>query len=72
MLLRKVKASLHTDLKKLVDYLCRYRHFRESRTFVYYDRAATQAEEKNQSAHAIVTQMAAKTRTHALDHPGAP
>lgn len=34
------EQAMHADLRKLSDYLARYRPFRESKTLVYYDRAA--------------------------------
>ena len=54
------ERAVRSDLNKLVDYLSRYQRFRESRALIYYDRAAPNAEEKNQLADAVMTQMAAK------------
>lgn len=54
------EQAMHADLKKLSDYVARYRHFQELRTLVYYDQASPLAEARNASADAIVTQMAAK------------
>ena len=54
------ERAMHRDLNKLVDYLSRYQHFRESQAIVYYDRATPDAEERNAAADAVLTRMAAK------------
>ncbi|MBS0178300.1 MAG: hypothetical protein JSR20_06015 [Nitrospira sp.] len=59
------EQAIQSDLKKLADYVGRYRRFHESRTLVYYDHASPMAEAKNASADAIMTQAAAK-KGHAL------
>lgn len=59
------EQAMQADLKKLSDYLARYRRFHESRTLVYYDQVSPMAEAKNASADAIMTQTAAK-KGHAL------
>jgi hypothetical protein len=61
------ERSMHRHLGKLADYVSRYRRPRETRSIVYYDRAAPNAEERNEAADAVLTRMAAqKGRTLVL------
>ena len=54
------EQSMHRDMNKLVEYLSRYHTFRESKTIVYYDQAASDAETRNTAADTALMQMAAK------------
>lgn len=54
------ERSMQRHLGKLADYVSRYRPLQETRSIVYYDRAAPDAEERNTAADAAVTRMAAK------------
>lgn len=54
------EAGIRTDLERLLHYVGRYKRFKETRAVVYYDRAATGAEEKNQAADQMVMKTAAK------------
>jgi sirohydrochlorin ferrochelatase len=55
---------LKTDVDRLLAYVDRYKHFRESESIVYYDREAEGAEKKNQEIKAhVLAQIAKQGRT---------
>ncbi len=57
------EKSIKADVDKLLSYVNRYKHFRESESAVYYEREAEGAEKKNQEIKAHLTQVAKQGRT---------
>lgn len=58
------EKAIRSDTEKLVEYVTRYKHFREAEAVVYYDREAENAEQKNQEIKAhLLAQMAKQGRT---------
>lgn len=58
------EKAIRTDAEQLVQYVARYKHFREAEAVVYYDREAENAEQKNAEIKAhLLAQMAKQGRT---------
>lgn len=58
------EKALKADVDNLLAYVQRYKHFREAETVIYYDRAAEEAERKNQEIKShILSQIAKRGRT---------
>jgi len=54
------EQALKADLDKLLNYIQRYKHFREAETVISYDREADGAEQKNQEIKAHLLALIAK------------
>jgi len=56
--------ALKADLEKLLDYVKRYKTFRDTEVVIYYDREAREADQKNKEIKAhLLSQMAKQGRT---------
>ena len=54
------EAAIRSDLDPLLTYITRRKHFKETRSILYYDRGAAEANEKNTAADRMITATAAK------------